>query len=250
MFEHILLESTGGNKRKKLFSIVISTVTQCLVVAGLIISPLLFTEGLPRAATFARRWVDPGLPPSPGPQNPARVAPGAHSQGGVSVFRPKVEGSRPDFRPIGIDTSDPGPIDIGPAPEIGPGSDGGVIGGVPNGTSAIFRTTYEAPPPPVEKKHQQEGPIHITKIENAQILYRPQPEYPSIARQMRQQGIVRLEAIISRDGLIEDLKVISGHPLLVRAALDAVRQWRYRPTMLNGQAVEVITTIEVTFTLN
>lgn len=76
-----------------------------------------------------------------------------------------------------------------------------------------------------------------------------QPQYPPLARQARVQGTVRLEAVINRDGVIEELQVISGHPLLVQAALQAVQQWRYQPTMLNGVAVEVITTIDVNFTL-
>jgi protein TonB len=70
-----------------------------------------------------------------------------------------------------------------------------------------------------------------------------------LARQARIQGTVKLEADISKDGTIENLKVISGHPLLIQAALDAVKQWRYQPTLLNGVAVEVVTTIDVNFTL-
>ena len=72
---------------------------------------------------------------------------------------------------------------------------------------------------------------------------------PAIARLTRTQGVVVLEAVISKDGSIDSLRVISGPPLLIQAALDAVKQWKYRPTMLNIDAVEVITTVTVTFTL-
>ena len=75
------------------------------------------------------------------------------------------------------------------------------------------------------------------------------PVYPAIARITRTQGVVVLEALITREGAVDSLRVISGHQLLIQAALDAVRQWRYRPTLLNGEPVEVITTITVTFTL-
>jgi protein TonB len=74
--------------------------------------------------------------------------------------------------------------------------------------------------------------------------------YPPLARQTRISGTVRLHAIIGKDGSVQQLEVLSGHPLLVQAALDAVRQWRYRPTLLNGEPVEVDTTIDVIFSLN
>ena len=86
-------------------------------------------------------------------------------------------------------------------------------------------------------------------MQSARLLNQARPVYPPLARQARVQGTVRLEAVISKEGAIEELKVLNGHPLLVQAALDAVKQWRYQPTQLNGVAVEVITTIDVNFTL-
>ena len=81
------------------------------------------------------------------------------------------------------------------------------------------------------------------------LVHRVQPEYPALARQARVQGQVVLQAIISRDGAIENLQVLRGHPMLVQAALDAVRQWRYRPYVLNGEPVEVETQVTVNFIL-
>jgi protein TonB len=75
------------------------------------------------------------------------------------------------------------------------------------------------------------------------------PSYPPIARQARIQGVVRLEAVIAKDGTIRNLRVIQGHPLLVQAAVQAVQQWRYAPTLLNDQPVEVVTFIDVIFKL-
>ena len=74
--------------------------------------------------------------------------------------------------------------------------------------------------------------------------------YPPLARQTRISGTVRLHAIIGKDGTVHELEVMNGHPLLVQAALEAVRQWRYKPTLLNGEPVEVDTTIDVIFSLN
>jgi protein TonB len=82
------------------------------------------------------------------------------------------------------------------------------------------------------------------------LIYRVQPEYPALARQVRVQGLVVLQAIISRDGAIENLQVVSGHPLLIPAALNAVRQWRYRPYALNWEPVEVETEVKVNFILS
>ena len=74
--------------------------------------------------------------------------------------------------------------------------------------------------------------------------------YPPLAKQARISGVVHLNAVIAKDGTIQDLKVISGHPLLIQAAMDAVRQWVYAPTLLNGEPVEVVTQIDVNFTLS
>ena len=87
------------------------------------------------------------------------------------------------------------------------------------------------------------------QVQAAKSWHQPQPVYPPLARQARIQGKVVLHAIIDKDGRVSQLEVVSGHPLLVQAALDAVKQWRYQPTMLNGEPVEVDTTITVNFVL-
>jgi len=118
---------------------------------------------------------------------------------------------------------------------------GGVLGGVIGGMGG-------APPPP---KPKLTGPLKVGgNVQAARILNRVQPVYPPLARQTRISGTVRLHAIISKDGSIQQLEVQSGHPLLQQNALDAVRQWRYQPTLLNGEPVEVDTTIDVIFSLN
>lgn len=86
-------------------------------------------------------------------------------------------------------------------------------------------------------------------MEQARLIEHIKPIYPLLAIQTRTQGVVVLHAIIGKDGEVAELQLISGHPLLVRAAMEAVRQWRYRPTLLNGEPVEVDTTITVTFRL-
>ena len=87
-------------------------------------------------------------------------------------------------------------------------------------------------------------------VEAARLIHEVQPEYPLLARDARIGGTVRLKAIISRDGKVEDLSLVSGQPLLVAAAMDAVKQWVYKPTYLNGVPVEVVTEVDVHFQLS
>ena len=86
-------------------------------------------------------------------------------------------------------------------------------------------------------------------MQAANLITQVRPVYPPLAKQARISGTVELSAIIGKDGRVQDLKVVRGHPLLVQAALDAVKNWVYRPTLLNGEPVEVSTTIDVNFTL-
>ncbi len=99
--------------------------------------------------------------------------------------------------------------------------------------------------------HRVTGPVaRPSHIQESLLIRQIKPTYPPIAKQTRVQGPVTLQAVISRDGSIQRLRVISGHPLLTGAALDAVQQWRYRPYLLNGEPVEVETQITVNFILN
>jgi protein TonB len=144
----------------------------------------------------------------------------------------------------------------------------GVVGGVPGGvaggaTGGVLGSILDSapravnvlpPPPPPKKEEKKEvAPQRIRvggNVQAARMKSRINPVYPPLAKQARIQGKVILSAVISKDGTIQDLKVTSGHALLIQAALDAVRQWVYQPTLLNGEAVEVSTEIEVNFTLS
>ena len=138
---------------------------------------------------------------------------------------------------------------------------GGVPGGVPGGVTGgviggiIGSVPQAAPPPPpvkvVEKKEATPQRIRVGgNVQAAMAVRAPKPAYPQLAKQARIQGVVRLNAVIGKDGTIQDLKAASGHPLLVPAALEAVKQWLYKPTLLNGEPVEVVTVIDVNFTLS
>ena len=133
------------------------------------------------------------------------------------------------------------------------GVPGGGKDGLPDALLSQLIAVKPAPPPPPALKPREAAPKKPVPVggavQAAMILRRVDPVYPQIARQARVSGLVKLEAIIGEDGAIRELRVITGHPLLVRAAIDAVKQWRYRPTLLNKVPVAVITQIEVNFRL-
>jgi protein TonB len=123
---------------------------------------------------------------------------------------------------------------------------GGIIGSVPSAAP---------PPPPPPKKVEEKvaTPQRIRvggNVQQAMLVSQPRPIYPPLAKQARISGTVTLNAIIGKDGRIANLSVAKGHPLLIQAALDAVKNWVYKPTLLNGEPVEVATTIDVNFTLS
>ncbi len=102
------------------------------------------------------------------------------------------------------------------------------------------------PPPPPAPTH----PLRVSHWAEGNLIYRVPPIYPRLAQQARIEGTVELRAIVSRAGTIENLVVVRGHPMLVAAAVDAVRQWRYRPYLLNSEPVAVETEITVKFVLS
>ena len=237
MFEDSLFESQGRLKTKKPATVFLSFVLQCTIIGIMILIPLIYTEGLPKRELLTFLMAPPPPPPPPPPPTAAVKV----------IVKPKVapapqEMVQPKAIPkqVAIIKEEPPPP---------PGPVGGVVGGVGAGivggaAGGILGTIASAPPPPPPERIRVGG-----SVQSAKLAAQPKPIYPPLARQARIQGTVKLEADISKDGTIENLKVISGHPLLIQAALDAVKQWRYQPTLLNGVAVEVVTTIDVNFTL-
>ena len=182
----------------------------------------------------------PPPPPPPPPAQIVHVKPQVHLMDAGKLVAPKVipkdikiikEDAEPDMGAIG---------GVGVPGGVAGGTMGGVLGGVMGGIGA-------APPPPrvTPSRIKQGG-----NVQQAKIISMPHPAYPPLARQTRISGTVRLHAIIGKDGTVQSLTLESGHPLLVQAALDAVRQWRYKPYMLNGQPVEVETAVSVEFKLD
>ena len=215
----------------------VSMVFQVTFLSILLLIPLIYTEALPKAM-LATLLVAPPPPPPPPPPAQVQVVrkTQVHLMDAGKLMAPKAI---PKNVTIIKEEADPD-MSAGMGGVLGGvagGSMGGTIGGVIGG--------MPAPPKPVQSRIKVGGNVIAAKVIN-----RTTPMYPPLARQTRISGTVRLHAIIAKDGTVQQLEVLSGHPLLVQSALDAVRQWRYQPTLLNGEPVEVDTTVDVIFSLN
>ena len=229
-------------------TIPIAYIVEGIIVGLLVLVPLIYTEALPSAQLMTFLAAPP--PPPPPPPPPAAAAP-------KIVKRVTMEDvmKAPTVIPktVRIIKDQPEPVNnaaVGVVGGIPGGIPGGQMGGALGAVLGGSLTASSAPPPPPPPKAATPKRIRVGgQVESAKLIFQPKPEYPPLAKMARIQGTVRLEAIISKDGTIQDLKVVSGHPLLVKAALEAVQRWRYQPTLLNTEPVEVVTEIDVNFTL-
>lgn len=239
-------------KGRTQWAVVVSFVFQCFLVLIAVLIPILDYYELP-AAQLMTFLVAPPPPPPPPPPPAAVVKPQKVIPREFDAGRLVQPTAIPDQ--VAIIDEEYTPPSAGIAGVVGGvpgGTPGGQIGGVLGGIISNTPTVAPPPPPPV-KKAPPPTPKRIRvggAVQRARMLRKVNPRYPPLARQARIQGTVKLTAIIAKDGRIQELQVISGHPLLIPSAMQAVKQWRYRPTLLNGQAVEVVTQIDVNFTLS
>jgi len=254
MFEDSLLESGGRDSklhRRGPWATVVSFVIQAVLIGVLLLIPLLHPEVLPKQQLMGYLVAPPPPPPPPPPPAASPAVPKA-------VVKPPT--TEIDNGQLRAPTKIPEKIAIIKEDEPPPaavGVEGGVVGGVPGGqmggvvggvlggivTQAPVVVPKAAPPPPP-------GRIKVSAGVTAGLRIRMvQPSYPPLARQARIQGTVVLQAIIGKDGSIEHLRAVSGHPMLIPSAIDAVSQWKYKPYLLNGEPVEVDTQVTVNFTL-
>jgi len=242
MFADSLLDSPWTDRSRRGLTTLVSFAVQSVAVGALLLLPLLYTQGLPQLQLIAS-LVAPTPPPAPPPQpmRSAREMTSNLSRDG-QVIAPR---SVPREILHVDETSVPPPVDVGGLGVVGGTGNSlarnGVLDSIGGGLNAIV-----PPPPPAPSIHAP----RVSRMMEGNLIYRVQPQYPPLARQARVQGIVVLRAVISREGKIENVQVIGGHPLLVKSAMDAVRQWRYRPYYLNNEPVEVETQVTVNFTLS
>ncbi len=233
------LETTWDQSARRGWATLASFTMQAFALSLLAAISLIWVERPPQV-----RWIPITSPAlfTPHPDSPVQPGhraanPGANPHPGQIIA------------PITVPTQIAQINDVNSVPEAPElptgccGSGGGHIEGLPDGTGSNF--TVVIPPRPAAVK-----PLVISRLDEADLLHRVQPVYPPIARMAKIQGPVELRAVISKAGTIENLAVVSGHPMLVAAAREAVRQWRYRPYLLNGEPIEVETDITVNFILS
>jgi protein TonB len=241
MFEDVLLSSP----RSRAPALVISYVLQFILVGALVLVPLLHMEALPRLLTAEHLAPPPSPPPPSAPSLATRRA--AQRTNLDEVLR------EPPSIPTTIAVLNEKPL----PPQEAAGNGFGVPGGIPNGIPGGIPIGVPGgmpwgttPPPPPQPKPVNTRPLRVGgNVILAKLVYHPEPQYPPVARMARIQGTVLLEAVIGKDGTIQELKLLSGPALLAPAALEAVARWRYQPTLLNNEPVEVLTEISVRFTL-
>ncbi len=242
MFEDSLIESAGVLKTKRPATTMVSLLLQCALVAVLAGLPLLYTEALPRV--WSTSLVAPG--PPPGAPAPERAS---------AARRPPMPR---DTDMLGERLREPqaipprvAHIEENEAPAQGIWAGPGVPGGTGDPSAGnVLKAIVNLTPPAVVPQPSVSGRVRVSQgVAQGLLVHQVKPLYPALARQARVQGAVILRAIVGKNGSIENLQLVSGHPMLATAAIEAVRQWRYRPYTLNGEPVEVETEITVNFVL-
>ena len=237
MFEDSLVESSGRLAHRNPWAATISFAGQIVVAGVLVLLSLVCTDALP-----TRKLIIDELPaPSAAASETHAVARTARE---TRELKDDVLVPPREIPPL-IHMLHDDSASVNSAPEIGNEIPGAIPGAPPSPqlNAALHNTPAPMPSVAVPKVRLSSG------VTQGMLLRQVKPQYPPLARQARMQGTVVLQALIGKDGTIENLRVVSGHPMLSQAAIDAVKQWLYRPYYLNNQPVEVDTEIRVNFTL-
>ncbi|MBV8051318.1 MAG: energy transducer TonB [Acidobacteriaceae bacterium] len=244
MFEDTLILSGRKSRPRNVWAAIGSLTLQSLLLAAVIIIPLYHTEILPKMGTVTMLYAPPPPPPPP----PASSATRLRTPTPVSTFKPtSISLPTPAQK-----TQEAPPTPAGMVGGVVGGVPGGVIGGVPGGVlGGVLATSATAP---VLAKAADPAPVKrvrlAQRVVEANLIHDVAPTYPPEAGRARIEGAVVLWAVIGKDGTVQDVRVESGLPMLAQAAIDAVKQWRYKPYLLNGEPVEVDSRITINFTLS
>jgi protein TonB len=247
MFADSILEF-GQQKKRQSFATVSSFILNCLAIGVMLVMPLVFTESLPKAQllTFLVAPPPPPPPPPPAAEQVQKIVRQIQTDM-LNTGQLRTPSRIPQKVQMIKEEDAPPPMPatggvVGGVPGGIPGGQlGGVIGGIVNATNAAVPKFVPVTPQRVRISQGVTKGLLIQKVE---------PSYPPLARSARVQGEVVLSALIDSNGQITNLQLVSGHPMLVPSAIAAVKQWRYKPYLLNGQPVEVETTITVIFSLS
>ena len=247
MFEESLIESTNRIKTNRGKATVVSFLIQVVIVGVVVLIPLMFVEALPTHALMTELVAPPPPPPPPPPAAApaaARQQPVVHQQLNPNELHTPTKIPKQIVKTQEMASAAP--------PSNTPPAMGGVAGGVPGGVAGgqvggvlggVLNSPVAVPKVQLKRVRVSQG------VSQGLLTHKVEPQYPPLAKQAHIQGAVVLHAVIGKDGHVQGLQVVSGHPMLSAAAINAVKQWQYKPYMLNGEPVEIDTTITVNFTL-
>ncbi|MGP0018246.1 MAG: energy transducer TonB [Candidatus Sulfotelmatobacter sp.] len=242
MFEDSLIESGGRLKTKRGRTSVVAFMIEFMIIGVMVLIPLIFTEALPKGQMMFLLVAPPPPPPPP----PPAAAAVQH----VKVIQTDIVNGE-----LRTPTKIPQKVkmiqeDEAPPAMASTGVVGGVPGGIPGGSMGGVIGSVLSSTPTVAPHIATPQRVRVSSgVSSGLLIRKVNPTYPPLARQARIQGTVVLQAQISKDGSIENLTLVSGHPMLAPAAIEAVKQWKYKPYLLNGEPVEVDTQVQVNFTL-
>jgi protein TonB len=244
MFEDSLLESGGRLKTKRGRTTTFAIILEIGLVGIMVLLPLIFTEALPKQQLMTFLVAPPPPPPPPPPAAaPVKIV----KQIQTDIVNGALRTPTKIPQKIQMIKEDEAP----PPVMASSGVVGGVPGGIPGGQMGGVIGGIISSTPVAVPKIQTPQRIRVSQGVSQGLKVRDyKPVYPPLARQARIQGTVVLRAVIGKDGSIENLTLVSGHPMLAPAAIDAVKQWKYKPYLLNGEPVEVDTEVLVNFTLS
>ncbi len=237
IFHDSLIESGGKLRRRNPWVAVGALGLQLLLLLALVVIPLFHTDPLPKRQMLTMLYAPPAAP-----SNATRLRAPTPTYTSTSIGIPTPIPRTQEAPPPPDDTTS------GVAGAVPGGVDGGVPGGV---LSEVVGSTRSVP---VLAKTPEPTPIKrirvASRVAEANLIHDVAPQYPPEAGRARIEGTVVLMAVIGKDGSVQDVRVESGLPLLAQAAIDAVKQWRYRPYLWNGEPVEVDSLITINFTLS
>jgi protein TonB len=239
LFEDLIESDVVTHKTKQSMTLPISIAVHAVILFAIVVVPLLMSDEVPEPTSAVKAFF---VEPAPAPPPPPPPPPPAPKATVTPKTPPKPVTEEPKFT-APVDT----PTEVKPEEGIDLGVEGGVPGGVEGGVpggvvgGVVGGLEAMAPIQAVRVGGQIKEPKKLRDIK---------PSYPDIAKQARVQGVVILECTISPQGKVTDVKVLRGIPLLDQAAIDAVKQWVYTPTLLNGVPVPVIMTVTVNFKLS
>ncbi len=246
MFEDSLIESGGrGRRGRRTGTTLLSFILQAILIGILILIPLIYTEALPKQQLMTFLVAPPPPPPPPPPPAAAPIKVVQKVTSELEQGQLRTPTKIPEKVQMIKEEETPPPV----------ASIGGVVGGVPGGVpggqmGGVIGGIISSTPVAVPKVATPQRVRVSQGVSQGLLIHQVKPAYPPLARQARIQGSVVLQAVIAKDGTIQNLHLVSGHPMLAPSAIEAVKQWRYKPYFLNGEPVEVETQITVNFTLS